>query len=127
MTEQKTAIVTGASRGIGHGVAQRFRDLGWRVITVSRHALPATCPWHAEQNTHVELDLADLDQITHTVDALRPLLGGSKLHALINNAGTTKHVPHDDLDGLSAEDFQRLYAVNTIGPFQMIRAARALE
>ena len=32
----------------------------------------------------------------------------------------------DDLDGLSAEDFQRIYAVNTIGPFQMIRAARAL-
>ncbi|MCW5702563.1 MAG: SDR family oxidoreductase, partial [Bradyrhizobium sp.] len=31
-----------------------------------------------------------------------------------------------DLDGLSAEDFQRIYAVNTIGPFQMVRAARAL-
>jgi len=37
----------------------------------------------------------------------------------------TKHVPHQDLDGLTAEDFQRIYAVNTIGPFQMIRAARA--
>jgi NAD(P)-dependent dehydrogenase (short-subunit alcohol dehydrogenase family) len=35
-------------------------------------------------------------------------------------------VPHNDLDGLSAEDFQRIYAVNTIGPFQMIRAARPL-
>ena len=45
---------------------------------------------------------------------------------LVNNAGTTKHVPHHDLDGLSAEDFQRIYAVNTIGPFQMIRAARSL-
>jgi NAD(P)-dependent dehydrogenase (short-subunit alcohol dehydrogenase family) len=49
-----------------------------------------------------------------------------KLDILINNAGTTKHVPHHDLDGLSAEDFQRIYAVNTIGPFQMIRAARPL-
>jgi 3-oxoacyl-[acyl-carrier protein] reductase len=35
-------------------------------------------------------------------------------------------VPHDNMDGLSAEDFQRIYAVNTIGPFQMIRAARSL-
>ena len=34
--------------------------------------------------------------------------------------------PHADLDGLSAEDFQRLFGVNTIGPFQMIRAARGL-
>ena len=48
-----------------------------------------------------------------------------RLDVLVNNAGTTKHVPHHDLDGLSAEDFQRIYAVNTIGPFQMIRAARA--
>ncbi|WP_436429046.1 SDR family oxidoreductase, partial [Enterococcus faecium] len=49
-----------------------------------------------------------------------------KLDGLINNAGMTKHVDHGDLDGLSGEDFQRIYAVNTIGPFQMIRASRAL-
>ena len=47
-----------------------------------------------------------------------------RLDALVNNAGTTKHVPHGNLDGLSAEDFQRLFGVNTIGPFQMVRAAR---
>ena len=33
---------------------------------------------------------------------------------------------HGDMDGLSAEDFQKLFAVNTIGPFQMVRACRAL-
>lgn len=49
-----------------------------------------------------------------------------RLDVLVNNAGVTKHVPHHDLDGLSAEDFQRIYAVNTIGPYQMIRAARSL-
>ena len=49
-----------------------------------------------------------------------------RLDALINNAGTTKHVAHDKLDELSAEDFQRIFAVNTIGPYQMMRAARAL-
>ena len=49
-----------------------------------------------------------------------------RLDALINNAGTTKHVAHGNLDGLSAEDFQRLFGVNTIGPFQMVRAARGL-
>jgi len=49
-----------------------------------------------------------------------------RLDALINNAGTTKHMAHDNLDGLSAEEFQRLFGVNTIGPFQMVRAARSL-
>lgn len=48
------------------------------------------------------------------------------LDTLINNAGVTKHVEHGRLDQISAEDFQRIYAVNTIGPFQMVRAARPL-
>src|SRR5205085_8805227 len=62
----------------------------------------------------------DCKKIVHAVG------GWAKLDILVNNAGTTKHVPHADMDGLSADDFQRIYAVNTIGPFQMIRAARPL-
>lgn len=49
-----------------------------------------------------------------------------RLDALINNAGITKHMDHGTLDGLSGEDFQRIFAVNAIGPYQMIRAAREL-
>ena len=45
-----------------------------------------------------------------------------RIDGLVNNAGTTQFVNHADLDGLTAEDFQRIYAVNTIGPFQMTRA-----
>jgi NAD(P)-dependent dehydrogenase (short-subunit alcohol dehydrogenase family) len=41
----------------------------------------------------------------------------------VNAAGISKMVAHADLHGVSAEDFQRIYAVNTIGPFQMMRAA----
>jgi len=42
-----------------------------------------------------------------------------KLDALVNNAGTTKHVPkHADLDGLSKEDFLRIFATNTVAPFR---------
>ena len=78
MSVQKTAIVTGASRGIGHAVAQRFRTLGWRVITVSRQPLPDQCPWAAESNTHIQLDLSDLNEIVKTVDTLRPLIAGSQ-------------------------------------------------
>jgi NAD(P)-dependent dehydrogenase (short-subunit alcohol dehydrogenase family) len=50
-----------------------------------------------------------------------------KIDALANNAGITKMAPnHGDLNALSKDDFFRVYAVNTVGPFQMIRAARAL-
>ena len=124
MTEPKTAIVTGASRGIGHGIAQRFRDLGWRVITVSRGPLPQQCPWHAEQNTHVQLDLADLDQIQHTVEALRPLLGGSKLHALINNAGISPKGPGGSRVNSLTTDikvWQEMYNANFYAPLILTR------
>jgi 3-oxoacyl-[acyl-carrier protein] reductase len=50
-----------------------------------------------------------------------------KIDALANNAGTTKMAPnHGDLNALSKDDFLRVYAINTVGPFLMIRAARAL-
>jgi NAD(P)-dependent dehydrogenase (short-subunit alcohol dehydrogenase family) len=122
--EQKTAIVTGASRGIGHGVAQRFRNLGWRVITVSRQTLPVECPWSEEQNTHVELDLSDLDEISRTVDALRPLLGGSKLHALVNNAGISPKGPGGERVNSLTTDlkvWQEMYNTNFYAPLILTR------
>jgi len=45
-----------------------------------------------------------------------------RIDALVNNAGTTKFVNHKDLAGLSAADFEAIFRVNLIGPFQMIRA-----
>jgi 3-oxoacyl-[acyl-carrier protein] reductase len=45
-----------------------------------------------------------------------------RIDGLVNNAGTTKFCAHHDLDGLSAEDFQAIYAVNVVGPYQMVRA-----
>ena len=50
-------------------------------------------------------------------------VGRGRREVLVTNAGTTKFVQHPDLDGLSSEDFQHIYSVNVIGPFQMVRAA----
>lgn len=124
MSEQKTVIVTGASRGIGHAVAQRFRSLGWRVITVSRQPLPPQCPWKAEPNTHIQLDLSDLDEITRTVDALRPLIDGSKLHALVNNAGISPKGPKGERVNSLTTDikvWQEMYNTNFYAPLILTR------
>jgi len=50
------------------------------------------------------------------------LAAWGRIDGLINNAGTTKFVEHANLDELDATDFQRIFGVNVIGPFQMIRA-----
>jgi 3-oxoacyl-[acyl-carrier protein] reductase len=47
-----------------------------------------------------------------------------RLDALVNNAGTTKFNAHDNLSGLSSEDFLRLYSVNTVGPYMMLKEAQ---
>jgi NAD(P)-dependent dehydrogenase (short-subunit alcohol dehydrogenase family) len=49
-----------------------------------------------------------------------------RIDTLFNNAGTSRIVSYSDLDGLSADDFLRIYRVNVVGPYQMIRAARSL-
>ena len=89
--ENRTLILTGASRGIGHATVKRFSSAGWRVITCSRHAFPENCPWAAGPEDHIQVDLADPADTLRAVREMRERLpkvdGVGKLHALVNNAG----------------------------------------
>ncbi len=81
-----TLLLTGASRGIGHATVKRFAGAGWRVITVSRHAFPANCPWDGGERNHVQLDLSDIEALPRGIDDIRDRLEGGRLDALVNNA-----------------------------------------
>jgi NAD(P)-dependent dehydrogenase (short-subunit alcohol dehydrogenase family) len=87
--EQRTLILTGASRGIGHATVKRFSSAGWRVITCSRHAFPENCPWAAGPEDHIQVDLSDPDDVMRAVGEMRGRLKDGKLHALVNNAGVS--------------------------------------
>ena len=123
------AIVTGSASGLGAATAAILAKPGARiVVNYANSAKEAEetadlCRTQGADIVVVQGDVSRDEDCKRIVAAAAPW---GRLDALINNAGTTKHVPHGELDGLSAEDFQRIYAVNTIGPFQMIRAARSL-
>ena len=123
------AIVTGSASGLGAATAAILAKDGARVVvnySSSKKEAEATadlCRSAGGEIVVVQGDVSRDEDCRRIVAAAAPW---GRLDALINNAGTTKHVAHEDLDGLSAEDFQRLFGVNTIGPFQMVRAARAL-
>jgi 3-oxoacyl-[acyl-carrier protein] reductase len=122
-------IITGSASGLGAATAAILAKDGARIVinySSSQKEAEATadlCRAAGGDVVVVQGDVSRDEDCKRIVAAAAPW---GRVDALINNAGTTKHVAHDNLDGLSAEDFQRLFGVNTIGPFQMVRAARSL-
>jgi len=121
-------IITGSASGLGAATAAILARDGARIVinyASSKKEAEETadlCRAAGGEVVVVQGDVSRDEDCRRIVAAAAPW---GRLDALINNAGTTKHMVHDRLDGLSAEDFQRLYGVNTIGPFQMVRAARS--
>jgi len=123
------AIVTGSASGLGAATAAILAKSGGRIVvnySNSKTEAEETADLCAKEGAEVVVVQGDVSRDEDCKTIVAAAGGWGRLDALVNNAGTTKHVPHGDLDGLSAEDFQRIYGVNTIGPFQMIRAARAM-
>ena len=122
----KTAIVTGAATGIGAATALGLARRGANVIVnYARSAADAEKVAAEARGLGVDAravqgDVAKDEDCKRLAQAALDAWG--RIDILVNNAGTTKFVNHADLDGLTAEDFQNIYAVNVIGPFQMTRA-----
>ncbi len=122
----KTAIVTGSATGIGAAIAIGLAARGANVVVnYSRSEAEAAATAEAAARHGAGVCVA---QGNVALDADCRKIAAAALEAfggidiLVNNAGTTKFAGHGDLEALSAEDFSQIYAVNVIGPFQMIRA-----
>jgi 3-oxoacyl-[acyl-carrier protein] reductase len=95
------------------------------VINCSRDPAPAqavadACVAAGGEAIVVRADVSEDASCRRLAAAAQEKFG--RLDGLVNNAGTTKFAPMKDLAALTAEDFHRIYSVNTIGPYQMIRA-----
>lgn len=130
MSDGLNVIVTGSASGLGAATAKILaKDAARLVINYASSKDDAEKTAEecrklgAAEVIVVQGDVAKDEDCKRIVEAAAPW---GKLDALVNNAGTTKHVAHHLLDQLSADDFQRIYAINTIGPYQMVRAAREL-
>jgi 3-oxoacyl-[acyl-carrier protein] reductase len=123
---KKICVITGSSSGIGAATAILFSQRGWNVcVNYSKDSKPAEriAAICREHGADVLTERADVSQDAQCAELARRVTAHfGRCDALVNNAGTTKFVDLKDLDGLSAADFQNIYAVNVVGPFQMIRA-----
>jgi 3-oxoacyl-[acyl-carrier protein] reductase len=123
--EQRVALVTGASRGIGRSVALRLARDGRHVVLVSRSAGPLSdlkaeieANFGAGSASFKAVDVGDAGALAKSVDEVVHELG--RLDILVNNAGITK-------DGLllrmSDEDWASVIQTNLTSAFVAIRAA----
>ena len=119
-------IVTGSATGTGAACAIQLAGKGCRVVvnyTKSEKEAKETvdaCMAAGADAIMIRGDVGRDADCRALANAALDKWG--RIDALINNAGITKFAAATDLDGLDAEDFQRIYAVNVIGPYQMIRA-----
>lgn len=124
--KESVCIVTGSATGTGAACAVQLARKGARVVvnyTKSASEAKDTaekCKAAGGEAIVVQADVA-LDADCRKL-AQAALDKWDRIDGLVNNAGITKFAAAADLDALTAEDFQRIYAVNVIGPYQMIRA-----
>jgi 3-oxoacyl-[acyl-carrier protein] reductase len=123
------AIITGSASGLGAATAAILAQGGARIVinySSSQKEAEETADLCRKAGAEIAVVQGDVSRDEDCKRIVAAAASWGRVDALINNAGTTKHMAHENLDGLSAEDFQRLFGVNTIGPFQMVRAARSL-
>jgi 3-oxoacyl-[acyl-carrier protein] reductase len=124
-------LVTGGSTGLGRAIAVETAARGAEAVIVNY----ASSKDEAEETARlveaegakavvVQGDVGEDEDCRKIAAAAEPF---GRIDALFNNAGVTKFAPnHGDLDAVNADDFLRLYKVNVVGAFQMVRAARHL-
>ena len=124
----QVAIVTGSSNGIGAEAALGIARHGGKVVVnyasnqKAGDAIVAQCKALGGDAIAVGADVSEDANCKKLVEAAIDQWG--QLDIVVNNAGTTKFMAHDDLEGLDKTDFEEIYALNLIAPYQMIKQAR---
>ena len=117
---REVALVTGSTSGIGAAIARRLVAEGIFVILHSRGSANEGAALAAELGhaAYIQADMAQEAERVRLVAEAVALTG--RLDVLINNAGISAVIPHEDLAAASPQIWREVYEVNVIAPFQLI-------
>jgi 3-oxoacyl-[acyl-carrier protein] reductase len=124
----RVALVVGGSGGIGSAIVRHLAASGLQVVVGYRSGadaaeqLLADLPGSGHEVTAISItDPVSLDRASRELEERH-----GRLDVLVNGAGITRPVPHDDLDSLDDELIDAIFETNWRGPFATIRAVRPL-
>ena len=124
---RKVALVTGGAGGIGSAICQRLAQDGAHVVVLELQKEAAqrmVDRLPSDNHLAVMASITDSDSLTAVAEQITAHYG--KLDLLVNNAGVTTPVAHDDLDGLTDEWIDRILQINFRGSFACVRAFKHL-
>lgn len=122
---KKTALITGAGRGIGLGIAQKLAEEGMNIVVMDIHeeAVVADAIRSLEaagaEVLYCRADVASADSRAAMLEKIRETFG--RLDVLVNNAGVAPSVRADLLDA-SEESYERVMKINLQGPYFLTQA-----
>lgn len=121
----RTALVTGATLGIGLAVAEEFLSFGARVLAVARDAARLSTQIETWRRAGSRADgvAADLSTVEGRERVLRRLEELDRLDVLVNNVGTNVRKPAIEF---STEEYERVISTNLTSTFELTRAAHPL-
>jgi ketoreductase RED2 len=123
MDVQRVAVVTGSSSGIGAAVARRMAAAGINVVVNSARSVSAGTALAGElPGAHyVRADVAVEEEARELIEAAVQRFG--RLDVLVNNAGTTRWIPHQDVAAATPDVWREIFGVNVFGTWQTSVAA----
>ena len=117
--EQKTALIIGASRGLGFALVQEYLARDWQVVATVRQNNGTALHELAEQSSgHLEvetLDITDTDQIA----ALKARLQDRQFDLLFVNAGVSSDRP-EPIGEVATQEFIRVMVTNALSPMRIV-------
>ncbi|WP_039875100.1 SDR family NAD(P)-dependent oxidoreductase [Herbaspirillum frisingense] len=125
MSQAPVALITGSTSGIGVAIARRLASEGYSIVLHSRNSVEAGRRLALELGSaiYVQADLANDDDRVRLIR--EAIASWGRLDVLVNNAGISRVISHQDLAAATPDVWHELYEVNVVAPFRLIAEAES--